>query len=253
MIEIEKLTFDAASQRTKDANGYLRVASSHITKECICPYYGREIPGYVDLHLDPDRIYYGYRPGDELVKAAATFNGLPLLFEHHAESAANPQKDFRVGSLGTDAVYAAPYLDNSLIFTDQAAIDAVERDEYRELSSAYRYAPDFTPGEFQGVPYDFAMRNIVGNHVAIVREGRTGPDVVVADAQISQGLGYEQGRSNSMDKIMELFGKITSLFSEYGIAPASAAEAEDEEQQERQELDAKRTEAQEKFQKLMVA
>ena len=132
------LTFDAASQRSKDTNGYLRVASSHITKEGVCPYYGREIPGYVGLHLDPDKIYYGYRPGDELAKAAATFNGLPLLFDHHVESAANPQKDFRVGSLGTDATWAAPYLDNSLIFTDQTAIDAVEREEYRELSAALK-------------------------------------------------------------------------------------------------------------------
>ena len=38
-----------------------------------------------------------------------------------------------------------------------------------------------TPGDYQGEPYDGLMRDIVGNHVALVREGRAGADVVVGD------------------------------------------------------------------------
>jgi hypothetical protein len=223
-MDADKITFDSASLRTKDANGFLRVATSHISKEGVNPYYGREIPRWRELSLNPERIYYGYRPGDELAKAAASFNGLPLLFEHHPESADNPQKDYRVGSLGTDAVYAAPYLDNSLIFTDAAAIGAVERGEYRELSSAYRYEPDFTRGEFQGIPYDFVMRNISGNHVAIVQEGRAGPDIVVADEQIKEPKGEDE----DMDKFKEFLTKILGLAKEYGIEPGAPPDGEGE-------------------------
>ena len=40
--------------------------------------------------------------------------------------------------------------------------------------------PGVTP---EGEKYDGVMRDIVGNHVALVREGRAGPDVVVGDSK----------------------------------------------------------------------
>ena len=73
-------------------------------------------------------------------------------------------------------------MDAPLTVWDRAAIDAIEDGSFRELSCAYRYDPDFTPGSYEGTPYDFIMRNIRGNHVALVEEGRAGPDVVVADS-----------------------------------------------------------------------
>ena len=94
------ISFDAApSMRSKDANGFLHVASSNISKEVVNPYYGREIPGWEEKGLDPNHIFYGYRAGEELAKAAKTFDGLPLLIDHHIEDAEAPQKEYRVGSL----------------------------------------------------------------------------------------------------------------------------------------------------------
>ena len=187
----DTLTFDAKSLRRKDENGFLHVAVSHISKETVNPYRGREIPGWSGLGLDPDRIYQGYRSGAALAAGAETFNGLPLLMDHHPDSAENPQKEHRIGSLGTDAAFNAPYLDNSLILTDARAIELVESGLTRELSASYRYEPDFTPGEFEGQPYDFVMTNIRGNHVALVEEGRAGRDVLVAD---HQAVGLDHGR-----------------------------------------------------------
>ena len=178
------LAFDAVSRRTKDENGFLRVDGNHITKEIVNPYYGREIPGWKERGLDPDRIYYGYRAGEELAKAVKTFEGLPLLMGHHVESAVDPQKAYRVGSSGTDATWNQPYIDISIFVTDADAIRAIENDKAREISCAYLYDPDFTPGTYDGQDYDFVMRNIRGNHIALVEEGRAGADVVVADAQI---------------------------------------------------------------------
>lgn len=179
----DKIVFDSLSARHKDENGFLHVTRCHITKEQVVPYYGREIPGWRELGLDPEKMYNVYRPAAELEKGYATFNGLPLLLEHHPESAENPQTLHRVGSLGTDATWNPPYVDITLSVTDQRAIDAIEQGRFKELSAAYQYEPVLERGEFDGKPYDIVMKNIRGNHVALVREGRAGPDVVVADAK----------------------------------------------------------------------
>lgn len=177
------LSFDAVpSQRETDENGFLHVGASHITKATVNPYYGREIPGWQEAGLDPETVYYGLRDPEELQASLETWAGLPLHIEHHIDSAEEPQKLTRVGAVGTGAVWNPPYVDAPLTVWDRAAIDAIEDGSFRELSCAYRYDPDFTPGSYEGIPYDFIMRNIRGNHVALVEEGRAGPDVVVADS-----------------------------------------------------------------------
>lgn len=197
----DTITLDAApSMRHKDENGFLHVAMSNISKETVNPYYGREIPGWQERGIDPEHVFYGYRAGEELAKGAKTFDGLPLLIDHHIEDAENPQKEFRVGSLGTDARWETPYLKNSLIVTDAEAIRAIEDGRMKELSCAYRYEPDWTPGTFEGVPYDFVMRDIKGNHVALVEEGRAGADVVVADS-----MPREQSTFQKMENAMKGF------------------------------------------------
>ena len=78
----------------------------------------------------------------------------------------------------------------------------VTTSSFRELSCAYRYTPDFTPGKYEGTPYDFVMRAIRGNHVALVEEGRAGPDVVVADRQT---VNNPQPHGGIMQGIRKLF------------------------------------------------
>lgn len=181
------LAADAAGSRRRiDDNGFLYVSRSHISREQVAGYLGEEVPGWEVLGLDPGRMYQVYRPGEELAKAAATCNGLPILWHHHHESAEEPQVEHRIGSMGTDAVYEAGYLDNSLIFTVADAIRAIEDGSCRELSLSYYYDPELTPGVWDGQPYDIIMRNIRGNHLALVETGRAGPSVAVADAALKE-------------------------------------------------------------------
>jgi hypothetical protein len=175
-----KLAFDR-SVRSVDVDGRLHVAISNISKATVNPYLGREIPNAEQLGLQPDKVYQLLRDPQELEKAAATFNNIPLLSKHVPVSAELPQKEFVVGSTGTDAVFEAPYLKNSLVVWDAVAIAGISTKEQCELSCAYRYIPDMTPGVYEGMPYDGIMTNIVGNHVALVEVGRAGPDVVVGD------------------------------------------------------------------------
>ena len=79
-------------------------------------------------------------------------------------------------------MFDAPYLKNSLVVWDGEAIKLIEDDKQKELSCGYRYRADMTPGTYEGVRYDGVMRDIRGNHVALVEEGRAGPDVLVADS-----------------------------------------------------------------------
>lgn len=180
----ETLAFD--TKRHKDVNGYLHVDVSPLTKETVNPYYGREIPGWEDEGLDPEKIYYGYRAGDELKKALNTFNGIPVLDEHKLDSAERPLKEERVGYTGTSAKWEAPYIMNALIITDAAAIELIESNKQRELSASYRYKPVFDSGYFNGEKYDFIMTEIQANHIALVAEGRAGSDVLVYDKQLKK-------------------------------------------------------------------
>ena len=82
---------------------------------------------------------------------------------------------------------------NSLVVWDDPAIAGIRTNEQRELSSAYRYVADMTPGIYEGVPYDGRMTEIVGNHVALVPVGRAGADVLVSDS-----LPQELFRSESV-------------------------------------------------------
>lgn len=176
------LAYDRDTVRDKDQDGRLHIKRSHISKATVNPYYGKEIPNFEALGLQADKKYMLLRDPEELAKGAATFNNVPILSQHVPLTSKTHDSDLVIGSTGTDAVYEHPYLDNSLVFWPQAAIDAIEDDEIRQLSCCYHYDPDMTPGEYEGQKYDGVMRNIRGNHVALVPEGRAGADVMVMDA-----------------------------------------------------------------------
>lgn len=180
LSSLTQLAFDR-SLRSKDVYGRLRVESSNITKAAVNPYYGREIPGYQGLGLISDKVYQLLRHPDELKKAAPTFDNLPVLLYHVAVSANTPHQEVVVGTTGTGTTFSDGYLKTPLAVWTSEAIKLVESKKQEELSSSYGYDPDMTPGVYEGQAYDGVMRNIVGNHVALVERGRAGPDVVVSD------------------------------------------------------------------------
>lgn len=202
MIITDKMMLDSA--RHIDSNGYMHVDVSNITKEQVVPYLGSSIPEWKELGLEADKVYQIYRPAEEIEKAVPTFNGLPLLLDHWEIDAENVPKDKVVGSLGTDAHWDAPYLKNSLIITDAQAIKAVEDRSFSEISASYACDIDMTGGMFDGVSYDGSMHNILGNHVALVSEGRAGHDVKVADSAMEGG---EKGM-NWIEKLKEAISEV---------------------------------------------
>lgn len=224
---MNNLLFDATpSVRSKDENGFLHVALTPISKATVNPYLGREIEGSAAHGFKPDSIYYGLRDPKELEKAADTFNGLPLLLEHHPTDAENLPKEWVVGSMGTDAVYEKPYLKNSMTVTDAQAIGYIEDGTAKEISCSYRFTPDFTAGTYteadgSEVHYDFIMRDIRGNHVALVPEGRAGHDVHVADSGDAVNINRQERRD--FMPLDDFISKFLPLASEEEKQAAKAA------------------------------
>lgn len=211
MLITDKVMVD--SQRHIDSNGYMHIDKSNLTKEQIAPYVGDSIPEWRELGLDPKKVYHIYRPAEEIEKAVDTFNGLPLMFGHWDMDAdtIGTVKEYVVGSLGTDAEFNAPYLTNSITITDKKAIEAVESGEYKELSAGYSCVLDMTGGLFDGQNYDGVMREIKGNHIALVQEGRAGHDVRVADSLSNKGGENVGVREKILNFITELLGDKEAL------------------------------------------
>jgi hypothetical protein len=185
MSKSQHLTIDA-SARSYDAQGFLHVDGCNISKATVNPYLGAEIPNWETLGLDPKKTYYMHRPAAELEKAASTANMIPLMDAHIEVSAfdlMNPDiAEHQVGTTGETAELQAPYLINSLCIWKASAIQGVMSKEQTELSCAYRYTAVMTEGNLDGQHFDGEMHDIKFNHVAIVVEGRAGPDVTVADS-----------------------------------------------------------------------
>lgn len=173
-----------ATARTIDVDGRLHISKSHISKACVNPYYGREIPKNKELGLDPDKIYYLLRDPKELAKAAPTFERLPILGKHVPISADSIPTDLIVGSIGSEVEFNFPYLDADLCFWTSESIAGIESKQVRELSCAYRYVAIMVPGVYEGQSYDGVMTEIIGNHLAQVESGRAGSDVFAADSQM---------------------------------------------------------------------
>ncbi|WCS27246.1 DUF2213 domain-containing protein [Methylobacterium sp. NMS14P] len=184
----DTLAFDLApTARRLDGDGHLHVARTAISKANVCEYLGREIPNWRDLGLDADRRYKLLRDPEELAKAVDSFNGKPLLLDHNPVNADDHDHTRTVGAL-SNAAWDPPYLRADLSCWSGPAIRLIQDGSQKELSSAYRYRADMTAGRTEdGHAYDGVMRDIVANHVALVKKGRAGPDVVVGDSAPSRG------------------------------------------------------------------
>lgn len=184
IIEIEKpLIAMDKSERQRDLNGHLVVNRTVITKAAVNPYLGSSIPQHKELGLDPSKTYNLLRDPEELRKALPTFKAIPLMIRHVPIDANNPETESVIGAIGSDFE-----MDNdgrvwSLIrVTTQEGIDYIESKQLGELSAGYAYDADMTSGTWNGQQYDGIMRNIHGNHVAIVERGRIGSDAIIADS-----------------------------------------------------------------------
>jgi hypothetical protein len=136
----------------------------------------------VQLYTDADgSIRKEYRPAEEVGsgESLASFAGKAITFEHPSVLLdSSNTKDYQIGFTGTDIVYDNGFVRAVMTITDREAIEKILRKDVQEVSAGYRVEYDSTPGVTDdGEHYDGVQRSISGNHVAVVRRGRAGPQV----------------------------------------------------------------------------
>jgi hypothetical protein len=209
-----------------DLNGYIEIKGNPISKVGVFPYLGREIGA-----PDPDAVYYVYRPEEELAspEAIESFKLMPLVDEHSMlgsedEGLTPAERKGVQGVIGEDVYFDPPYLRGNIKLYSEAAKGLVKSGAKRELSPGYRCIYDFTPGVFDGQKYDAIQRTIRANHLALVEEGRTGPDVAVLDHmrfaldsnQLKEAVMADENMSGgeASAKIKELLDQLKPLIAE---------------------------------------
>ena len=225
-----------------DNNGHLIVDRTCITKAAINPYRGQEIPNWQALGLDPNKVYMLLRCPTELQRALPTFQGLQLLERHTPVSSEEPEKDSTVGSIGTVVEMDGDNVYSSLRVYDQNAIDLIESEKLNQLSAGYAYTADMTGGEWNGERYDGVMRNIHGNHVALVERGRIGKDAIIADEMpneieeflMSKKIALKKG---SLSKLQEQLGMDSAEELKKTIIAVVGQLAHDEDKEEKEAED----------------
>ena len=168
-----------------DHNQFWLIKDNPITKAGVFPYLGKQI----SPSLEPDRIYQVYRPEEEIKKAANTFKLVPLVDDHTMlgpEFTPAEQKGVH-GVLGEDIKEKNGTLFADVkIFSEQLKREI--QDGKKELSLGYFCKYDLTPGQYNGMHYDAVQRDLKGNHIALVDNGRMGHDVRVMDAMAFDAL-----------------------------------------------------------------
>lgn len=176
-----------------DHNNFWYIEKNPISKTGVFPYLGREI-GYPGL--EPNKIYYVLRSEQELMspEAIKSFELLPITKGHRMlgpqEQGLTPaEKIPQQGVVGEkvfaegDTLYA-----NIKVTSEQAKNDI--NNGLKELSLGYFCQWVKESGDYKGRHYDFAQKNIRGNHLAIVPLGRMGHEVRVMDALPAGAASY---------------------------------------------------------------
>lgn len=213
------LVFDAQSMRFEDWNGHLRVHNTNLTKANVCEYYGAEINNHKQYGLDPNKKYRFLRSPDALEKAVGSFKERPILYVHKAADANRLDNSKVIGTTGSDPAFSYPYIQSSITIWDGDYIEAIKNNTQAELSASYAFTPIMDKGEFEGDPYDGIMTEIYVDHVALVAEGRAGPDVRVSDERFNKTM------PKLNDTGLELTTALANLLGKTGVSRSDVADA----------------------------
>lgn len=122
-----------------------------------------------------------FRPKSEVAspESLASFAGKAITMEHPpALLDSENTKDYQIGFTGSEIVYDNGFVRAVMTVTDRDVIERIMHGDVREVSAGYRVNYDPTPGVTDsGEHYNGIQTEISGNHVAIVRRGRAGPQV----------------------------------------------------------------------------
>jgi len=178
----------------KDEDGFL-IVDAVVTRTGVFQYMN--VDGTIRNELrHPDDVF----KSDSL----KSMQMLPITFLHPQSRVVNSDnsKELSVGFTGETLVNDGKFITARLKITDQKAIDAIEKDNIKELSLGYSVMLDSQSGTFEGERYDAVQTDITYNHLAIVPKGRAGAkaSIVLDSDDAIQHIDDQKKPTNNLSK-----------------------------------------------------
>lgn len=227
--------------RQSDINGYVTIKDNPISKAGVFDYSGAQI-GVTGA--DAARVFKVYRPESELAdpECIESFKLLPFVDGHamlgsEQDGLVPPEQKGVGGMIGETVYFDAPYLRANLRIVSESLKNAIASGKI-ELSPGYRCVYEMISGVYNGQHYDAIQRRIRGNHLALVPDGRSGPDVSVLDQnliftvdskQLQEAVDMaeqtkDQEGSDGLERIKELIAELKPLIEAQAEAQSLLAE-----------------------------
>ena len=184
------ITFDLAivsENRHITDEGYLK-AKARLARTGVQQYRAYELgldASDPSNKFAPGDIVNVYRPPEEVFDELSmeSFEGQPVTNDHPPELVnVDNIANYQVGYVSKDVRREGDYLVTDIIITDKSVIDAI-MDGKAELSNGYTATYEVKSGTTpDGSPFDVVQKNIKGNHIAIVDNGRCGGECRIVDS-----------------------------------------------------------------------
>lgn len=191
------------SLRKYDLNGYFEIKGNPLSRAGVFDYLGSSIGA-----PEPNRMYKVYRPAEELQdpECIESFRLVPLIDDHTMLGAKNqgltpPEEKIVHGVIGEDVNFSEGYLRGNLRIFSEKLKNLIASGK-KELSCGYRCVYEMAEGVYDGVKYDAIQRQIRGNHIALVEQGRMGPTVAVLD-HFTFTIDAKEILDMSLEKLVE--------------------------------------------------
>lgn len=118
------------------------------------------------------------RSVDEVKKATDSINCKPVTLQHPNQPVSLDNiDDLQVGMSSNDASFDGLNNHVTITVTSPKAIKAIENGEVKAISMGYKCNVVDNAGVWQGSKHEQEQKDIVYNHIALVREGRAGDQV----------------------------------------------------------------------------
>jgi len=217
-----RLTDKAQTTRSFTKDGFLVVPAT-LSKLGVFDYHNKE------LGKDGEGIQRLARTEKSLFtdETIRSFENAPITVGHPEDDVtAENWKRLAVGSV-RNVRRDGEHLAGEAWIYDAAAIKQIQQFGIKELSCGYR--SELLPSQEQGV--DFEMSPMIGNHIAIVADGRCGESCKLADEQ--KGQSKMSATRKFLDAILGAFG--TKLSDEQAKAVEESEKESDKTDEKPQE------------------
>lgn len=162
-----------------DTNSFWLIKHNPISKVGVFPYMGRSISD----ECEPNKVYYVYRSADTLSQSVPTWDNPPKPFIDDHEMLGEGFS--KIDDRPVQGVISNPVFENDTLYADISVYSESLKDKIangkKELSLGYFCKYRKEKGVYKGQAYDYVQEDMVGNHIALVDNGRCGSDVKVFD------------------------------------------------------------------------